>query len=157
MRYITAEDLHGLIDKGELEQIIQEEEVRDLNDPDDKGDYPGLNELERFAIGEVESYAGIRYNLESEWTKTGEDRSDKLPYIIGTIIVYNAYGQGTSIPQFRETNLGNVMESLKEIRDGGKILKGVPLVNGDSNQDGESDEGASVSGWIYEKRRNWRF
>lgn len=129
--YITSADLESSLRDLSLEQIA--ENITDGNTAD------AILEAKRQAMGLAQNYL-TRYDLETEWHKTGVNRNYGLVFHLKNICLYIIYQrvEGDEMPEHVLKNYQDSIESLEKISKG-KIEFDLPLKQIDTDGDGEVD------------------
>lgn len=104
------------IEKTDFEQIIRLDVLDNLTGGDDTK----LDEEESYAMANVESHFGERFDLEAEYLFTGDDRNKMLVRTILHLMLYTLYGIRSTkdIPEHIEDKHGRALQYLKDVRDG---------------------------------------
>ena len=104
------------LEKNDFAQVIRLDILDNLTEGIDSK----LDIQEGVAMDEVYTYLGNRYDLQAEYSKTGDDRNKTLLYQMINLMLYKLYGVKSSrdIPMHIEDNHKYAIRYLKGVRDG---------------------------------------
>ncbi len=104
MAYLTIQDLHRGIHREVLSVISRSED----------------NALHAIAEAqaEVESYLTARYDIRSEWNRSGDDRCTMVVKLVRDIAIYNCYNisNPVNMPESRRDAYKDAISFLKEVQ-----------------------------------------
>lgn len=118
MAYLTIQDLHKGIHRETLSVITRNED----------------NALQAIAEAqaEVESYLTARYDIRSEWDKTGDNRCVMVVKLVRDIAIYNCYNisNPVNMPDSRRDAYKDAIAFLKEVQAERASIDGLTRLTG---------------------------
>lgn len=127
--FINQDDYNSVIHQEILEAVI-------------RNDYTILEVIEEQAISEMSGYLASRYDVDSIFDKTGDDRNSLILMFAKDITLYHLHAiyNPVKFPMIRKDRYEQAIEWLRQVRDGEINPTGLPLA---SNDDG--DQGAQAN------------
>ena len=89
----------------------------------------------REAVAEVRSYLCVRYDIDSEFKKSGDDRDPMVFRMVRDIALYRCYAisNPSSMPEMRRRNYDDAISLLKSIQGEKAALPGLKRLDGDTD------------------------
>jgi len=136
MEFIKREELLTYIKDNVLNSITQFDDTY-------------LDKLEKIAISEINSYIGTKYDMNFEFSRTGDDRNYYLISIVIDIMIFHLYSRVApdNIPEIKLQRYGKVVEWL-ELAAKGKVSPNFKVL------DNKYDTGSSQLLWGSNKKIN---
>ena len=136
--YLAKQDLQSSIRDGRLEHLLDN---TDENTPD------VFNQAASEAQSIVKDYL-IRYAIEEELEKDGEDRHPSIIFYLKNLCLYILYEriEDDDVPERIIKNYNDTMETLRDIAQG-KIPLSLPFKQKDTDGDGEPDSVKTKFRW----------
>lgn len=86
------------------------------------------------ALDIIQSKVSLKYDIATEFAKTGDARNHLLLSIAKNIAIYNMYDTQETIPEHRVKRYDDAMAFLKDIVNGKAVLAGLSPAPEDTNQ-----------------------
>ena len=93
-----------------------------------RGDATYVEHQINIALSIIRAKLSIKYDMDTEFSKTGNDRNHLLLSIAKNIAIYNLYDTQETIPEHRVKRYDDAMDFLKDIVNGKAVLVGLALV-----------------------------
>ncbi len=90
-----------------------------------RGDAAYVEHQINIALSTIESKISIKYDIATEFNKTGDARNHLLLSIAKNIAIYNLYDTQETIPEHRVKRYDDAMAFLKDIVNGKAVLTGL--------------------------------
>jgi len=92
------------------------------------------------AIAEVNSYLGVRYNMQAEWNKSGSSRNVLVVKMVRDIALYNCYNisNPVNMPESRVQKYKDTISFLKDVQAERAQLDGLTRLSDASNISGSN-------------------
>ncbi|HPH85567.1 MAG TPA: DUF1320 family protein [Ferruginibacter sp.] len=92
------------------------------------------------AIAEVNSYLGVRYNMQAEWNKSGSSRNVLVVKMVRDIALYNCYNisNPVNMPESRAQKYKDTISFLKDVQAERAQLDGLTRLSDASNTSGSN-------------------
>ena len=92
------------------------------------------------AIAEVNSYLGVRYNMQAEWNKSGSSRNVLVVKMVRDIALYNCYNisNPVNMPESRAQKYKDTISFLKDVQAERAQLDGLTRLSDASNTSGRN-------------------
>ncbi len=138
MSYLTQQDLQSSIRDGRLEHLL---------DNVDAGTPDVFEQAASEAQSIVRDYL-IRYDMDTELTKTGTDRHASIIFYLKNICLYILYEriEDEDVPERIIKNYNDTIETLREIAQG-KLPLNLPIKEVDTDGDGIPDQKKTKFRW----------
>lgn len=113
MIYLTLEDFYAVIQAEELVDV-----VGPVDDPTDEGTIT-LEQLELYALGEMEGYLDVRYDA-AKILDPAEPRPATVVMHLVDMVLHSAYSKvhPNNIPELREKRYSNAINYLEKLASG---------------------------------------
>jgi len=92
------------------------------------------------AIAEVNSYLGVRYNMQAEWNKSGSSRNVLVVKMVRDIALYNCYNisNPVNMPESSVQKYKDTISFLKDVQAERAQLDGLTRLSDASNISGSN-------------------
>jgi phage gp36-like protein len=92
-----------------------------------RGDNADIEHQINIALSIIQSKISLKYDVDSEFSKTGNARNHLLLSVAKNIAIYYLYDKAETIPEHRVKRYDDAMDFLKDIVNGKAVLVGIPL------------------------------
>jgi len=130
--YISKDDYKYQVRTARLDQILEAA---------DEDEEAILNSAELEALGMIEKHLSTRYDMASEFAKTGTARHKVVLRWAKVLVIYYIYERipDELVPERVVKNYDDVMKQLEKVEDGEASIPGLAVVSvDDPNNEGES-------------------
>lgn len=114
------------LDKSDIEAGIQPEILSVISRSDDN-----INTAIKEAVAEVGSYLRARYDIDSEFLKTGSARNILVVKWVRDIAIYNIYVRSNPVnmPEAQENTYKNIISSLVKVQSEKSSIEGMDRIS----------------------------
>lgn len=123
--FINQDDYNSVIHQEILEAVI-------------RNDYTLLEVIEDQAVAEMSGYLASRYDVDTIFAQTGEDRNNLILMFAKDITLYHLHAiyNPVKFPMIRKDRYDQAIEWLRQVRDGEINPTGLPLATDDDGNEG---------------------